>query len=251
MCKRFVQAFLPSEVAEQYGAQESARLAPVLTEARSKNAEWPRFNVAPMQNVLAITVRNNGMRKLETFEWGFKPHWSTDLPWVRYPKRPLWPKRGEPIINAPSENVANRAFSEAFEKRRCIIPASAYYEWQPVGKARQPYVIRRRDREPLAFAGLWEEWCGGGQTLRTCAILTTTANALLAPIHDRMPMILSTDGVAAWLTPFTPLTELRELLTPCADEELEAYTVAPTVGNPHIDDPSLLEPWQPSWSRKQ
>jgi putative SOS response-associated peptidase YedK len=247
MCKRFVQAFLPSEVAEQYGAQESARLAPVLAEARSKNAEGPRFNVAPMQNILAITVSDKGMRELEPFEWGFLPRWVTHLIRPKY----FWPAPTEPIVNAPSGAVTNRYFGDAFEKRRCIIPASAFYEWQPVGKARQPYVIRRRDREPLAFAGLWEEWCGGGRTLRTCAILTTTANALLEPIRNRMPVILTTDEVAAWLTPRAPLAALQALFTPCADEELEAYTVAPTVGNSHIDDPSLLEPWQPSWSRKQ
>jgi putative SOS response-associated peptidase YedK len=103
----------------------------------------------------------------------------------------------------------------------------------------------------MAFAGLWEEWRGGEQILRTCAILTTTTNALFAPIHDRMPVILSAEGVATWLTPDTSPATLQPLFTPCAAEELDAYTVAPAVGNPHLDDPSLLEPWQPSWSRKR
>ena len=151
----------------------------------------PRYNVAPSQAVLAIRAGEQGGREAVRLHWGFVPSWAKD------------PSIGNRMINARADTAPEKpAFRAAFKSRRCLIPASGFYEWQATGgKGKQPYFIRAKDGTPLAFAGLWEHWRPGKDEPRveSCTILTTTANATMAPIHDRMPVILDPADYAAWL----------------------------------------------------
>ena len=138
------------------------------------------------------------------------------------------------------------AFRGAFRKRRCLVPADGFYEWRKHegGGPKQPMLIRRRDREPFALAGLWEHWRGPEGEVETCTILTTEANAVLAPIHDRMPVILGPATYDRWLDPARP--EAEELLRPCPDEWLEAFPVSKQVNNVRNDAAELITPMNPA-----
>jgi putative SOS response-associated peptidase YedK len=133
-------------------------------------------------------------------------------------------------------------FRSAWRHRRCLIPASGFFEWQATGKQKQPYFIHPRQGGLLAFAGLWERWSKGSEPLESCTILTTTANATVQPLHERMPVILSPQDFRAWLDPQTPLSGLQELLHPCPAEAVGAYLVSPQVGNPRHDDATCIAP---------
>jgi putative SOS response-associated peptidase YedK len=161
---------------------------------------------------------------------------------------PFWaeePKVGYKMINARAETVERLpAFREAYRKRRCLIPADGFFEWQAGAgpKApKQPFLIRRPDRGPFVFAGLWETWRPkeGGEALVTCTIITTKANARLAPIHQRMPVILEPKDHAAWLD---PANDGRPLLRPLADDWLETVPISPRINRPANDDPACIEP---------
>jgi putative SOS response-associated peptidase YedK len=197
-----------------------------------------RFNIAPTDPVL--TVRYNPEtreRSLDALRWGLVPHWAKDLSF------------GARCINARAETIATMStFREAFNSRRCIIPASGFYEWKKTGTTKAPYVILP-DGEPLfAFAGLWENWRDksageGAEWIRTCAIVTGQANELVAPIHDRMPVILPREAWAKWLGEEPALTdELLALLTPFAAARMRAYSISTRVNSVKNDDPSLIEP---------
>lgn len=197
-----------------------------------------RWNVAPMQPVPAVRRDENG-RHLVALRWGLVPGWADD------------PGIGARMINARSESVAEKpAFRDAFAKRRCLVPADGFYEWAAVGKRKQGYAIRRRDRETMALAGLWERWtpkADAGRAnevapLETLTILTTTANAVLRPLHDRMPVILDETAWESWLDPVAPRPALKALLRPAPDDRLEAYKVGPAVNNVRNDDPSCAAP---------
>jgi putative SOS response-associated peptidase YedK len=175
---------------------------------------------------------------------------------------PSWAKSptvGDRQINARAESITERpSYRRAFERRRCIIPADAFYEWKPRGETaerarapRTPYAVRRRDGEPLAFAGLWEVWrdpdvaddADPDAWLRTCAIVTTRANDLLAPIHDRMPVVLPEDAWDAWLDPRVRETDdLQAMLAPSPGEWFEIYEVSTRVNKPEHNDAALLDP---------
>src|SRR5687767_4848034 len=182
-------------------------------------AHAPRYNVAPSQSVLAVAAGPDGWRA-GVLEWGLLPRWS------RSP--------GKPSINARAETVLEKpSFREPFEHRRCLILADGFYEWQGAGKYRRPMLIRRRDGRPFAFAGLWESHHREGRgEVHGCAIITTTPNEVVRPIHDRMPVILSRRGQRAWLDARTTAGELRDLLVPCPAEELEAFAVSSIVNAP-------------------
>jgi putative SOS response-associated peptidase YedK len=193
----------------------------------------PTYNVAPSRDVAAV-VAGGGERRLETFRWGLVPAWSKD------------PSRG--IINARSETAHEKpSFRAAFRQRRLLVPADGYYEWRKDGSGggKTPFYFRMGDGSPFAFAGLWESWRpkGGGEELRTLALLTTAPNALGAEIHDRMPVILPPDAYDLWLNPDLRDPEtLRDLLRPYPEELMEAYPVSRRVNSPRSEGPALVEP---------
>ncbi|MGY0712171.1 SOS response-associated peptidase [Azospirillum argentinense] len=196
----------------------------------------PRWNVAPTQPVPAVRREEDG-RHLVTLRWGLVPFWADD------------PSIGARLINARGETLAEKpSFREAFRKRRCLVPVDGFYEWKAEGKRKQGYAIRRRDRAPFAFAGLWERWNGpkGGPALaepvETLTIVTTTANAVLKPLHDRMPVILDETDWDLWLDPAAPLPVLEGLLKPAPDALLEAHPVGPRVNNVRNDDEACAAP---------
>lgn len=197
----------------------------------------PRHNIAPSQQVpivrLPLTESRPQMsgREMTLVRWGLIPAWAKD------------PAIGNRMINARAETVAEKpAFREAFARRRCLVPADGYYEWQRVGRGKQPCCIRMRDGRPFAFAGLWEQWTRpDGKVVETCAILTTEPNETLRPIHDRMPVILDPDNYDLWLDPGVRSEEkLRPLLGPYPGEEMTICKV------PNLND--LYTSW-PSAAR--
>ena len=192
-----------------------------------------RFNVAPGDDVLAVTTDREGAPRGDILRWGLVPHWAED------PQ-----KLGLKLINARAESMAERpAFRDAFAARRCLVVADGFYEWErrPDG-TKQPWWITRPDGEPFAFAGLWATWRGapGVEPLRTCAIVTTGASAALARLHDRMPVILAPGAEAAWLERETPPDALLELCAPL--EETGARAVGPAVNDARYDGAECLEP---------
>ncbi|MFO0898004.1 MAG: SOS response-associated peptidase [Pirellulales bacterium] len=162
MCGRFTLRQVPHEWVKQLAL-------PIFS---------PRYNIAPTQQVLAIRQRE-GIREAVELRWGLIPSWADD------------PKIGNRLINARAETVATKpAFRQAYKRRRCLILADGFYEWQKQGKTKQPYFIHRPDDQPFAFAGLWEWWKGNVLEIASCTIITTEANELMRPLHDRMPVIL-------------------------------------------------------------
>ena len=186
----------------------------------------PRYNIAPTQQV-PVVVSAPGGRALRDLRWGLIPFWAKDA--------------SKPMINARSETAAEKpTFRGSMRHRRCLVPADGFYEWQgPAGK-KQPFLFSPPGGGPLAFAGLWERWTGSdGAPLDTFAILTTAANAVVAPVHDRMPVILPPDAWAAWLDPATTdAAALRPLLVPAPDELLTARPLSKHVSSVRNDDPA-------------
>jgi putative SOS response-associated peptidase YedK len=186
----------------------------------------PRYNIAPTQPILAIP--NNGTNRADFFVWGLIPSWARD------------PSIGARMINARSETLAEKpSFRAAYRRRRCLIPASGFYEWRarPGMKVKVPHFIHLRSGDPFAFAGLWEEWhAPDGSGIKSAAIITTQPNELMAPIHDRMPVILPPEAYTRWLAP-APLSpaDLQGLLTPYPAEAMGAYPVSPLVNSPAND----------------
>ena len=151
---------------------------------------------------------------------------------------------GARLINARSETVAEKqAFRQAFKQRRCIIPADGFYEWQRTGGRKQPFFFRMRDERPFGFAGLWERWEGeGGEVINSCAILTTEANEVLRPVHDRMPVILHPDDYGLWLgADARELGIVKEMLRPYPADEMMGYPVGTSVNSPRNHGAELIE----------
>lgn len=196
----------------------------------------PRFNIAPTQPIVAITAASQGNGNTATFfQWGLVPSWAKDV------------AIGSKMINARSETVAEKpAFRAAFRRRRCLIPASGFYEWQKrPGAAKLPFWISAADGGLLTFAGLWENWISAdGSELQTCTIITTTANDSLAPIHARMPVILAREDFGAWLdaNDETDTAAALALLRPAPAKITTAWPVSTRVNNVRNDDASLVEP---------
>ncbi len=192
------------------------------------------YNIAPSRDVAAVRIAPEGRarRELARLRWGLIPSWAKD------------PTIGNRMINARVETVPDKpAFRSAFRRRRCLVPADGFYEWQKAGSRKQPYFVRMADGKPFAFAGLWERWEGPGGDVSSCTLLTTEANDLLAPIHDRMPVILSPAEFDAWLDPETQdPRKLLPLLRPCPPGLLTAFPVRALVNNPAADDPRCIEP---------
>jgi putative SOS response-associated peptidase YedK len=243
MCGRYTSTSQLADLAEVF------EVAEIRTEPLP-----PRYNVAPTLDVYAVAVRGRQdvekgpRRALGTFRWGLVPSWAKD------------PSAGSRMINARAETVASKpAYRSALARRRCLIPADAFYEWQrrPEG-GKLPYAIRRRDGRPMAFAGLWEVWRDPSGApaepplpprpplLRTCAIVTTAANELMAPIHERIPVVLDPRDWTAWLDPGVGPAGALELLRSPPSEWFEAYPVGSLVNNVRNDGPELLDPLPPA-----
>lgn len=190
-----------------------------------------RYNVAPTQEVASVLVEDDE-RHLEMLRWGLIPSWADD------------PGIGSRMINARSETAAEKpSFRGAFKKRRCLILADGFYEWQKAGNGgKQPYYIRMEDGSPFAFAGLWEVWDKHGEEIRSCTILTTEANGLVREIHHRMPVILPPENYDFWLDPDVREREpLLDLLRPHPEDAMEAYPVSRFVNSPSNDDERCVE----------
>src|SRR6185369_14782083 len=185
----------------------------------------PRYNIAPTQAVPVIVARG-GERRLAAFQWGLIPSWS---------------KEPKGFINARAETLADKpSFSEAFQRRRCLIPADGFYEWQRHGRSKQPFFFQLKDEAPFAFAGIWDHWQSGELTITSCAIITTTPNELLATIHDRMPVILGDDEVRdSWLRSDTRPTELKEMLVPFPGSMMKSFPVSSRANSAEADDAQL------------
>jgi putative SOS response-associated peptidase YedK len=194
----------------------------------------PRYNIAPTQLVAIVRAVPPGKRELTLARWGLVPSWAADV------------KIGNRLLNARAETVADKpAFRNAFRGRRCLIPADGFYEWQPLaGRKKQPYHIRLKDAEPFALAGLWERWTSpDGSPLESCTILTTEANDLARPIHDRMPVILPPEAYDLWLDlGMRDVHLLQTCMRPYLAEAMVAVPVGPGVGNARFDDPQCLTP---------
>ena len=192
--------------------------------------DWePRYNIAPSQSVCIIRQDPaKPERRFSLARWGLIPYWAKDA------------SIGYKLINARSETVASKpAFREAFESRRCLIPADGFYEWKRVGTAKQPFHFGLQDDSLFAFAGLGDRWKdASGQVVETCSILTTTPNALLADAHDRMPVILSPEHYDLWLDPgFGRADALKEMLNPFDATLMRRYPVSTRVNFVKNDDP--------------
>lgn len=192
----------------------------------------PRFNIAPTQPIPIVRLMD-GKRQFALARWGLLPSWVKD------------PAAFSLLINARGESVCDKpAFRAAMKRRRCLIPADGFYEWQASGGvSKQPFYIHARSGRPLAFAGLWETWTGpNGEELDTAAIVTTKANHTLKPIHNRMPVIVPPEAFDLWLdTTHVDAKTAEALIAPAPDDLLEAYRVSTAVNRTANDDPKLLD----------
>ena len=196
--------------------------------------DWnPRFNIAPTQSVAAVRIgEGGGRREGVLLRWGLVPSWAKDS------------AMGSRLINARAETVAEKpSFRTAFKRRRCLIPADGYYEWQKTGSRKQPYFIRMQDDRPFAFAGLWESWDKGGEgPLETCTVITTSANELTADIHQRMPVILDQHDYGVWLdAAIADRERLEPLLRPYPSSEMKLDPVSTYVNSPRNEGPNCVQ----------
>jgi putative SOS response-associated peptidase YedK len=227
MCGRFARKSTQEVLADWFGVE-------------LEDMPWfaPTYNAAPQSTQPVVRVnRDSGSREFALMRWGLVPFWAKD------------PKFGYSTINARAEEAASKpAYREALKKRRCLVPADAFYEWQRTSeKNKQPYAIALKSGEPCALAGLWESWKPQeGPTLETFTILTTDPNELMQTIHDRMPVILAQRDYERWLEPEgesggDPARPPVDLLRPYPAERMRAWQVSQRVGNVRNNDPELLE----------
>src|SRR5208337_1215267 len=216
MCGRFTMT-TPGRVVNDLFQLPEAPLLPL------------RFNIAPTQPVASVRkTADQGKRELVALHWGLIPSWAKDR------------KIGYGMINARAETAATKpAFRSPFRNRRCLVAADGFYEWQKTGGKKQPYYFRLTDGQPFGFAGLWDRWeSPDGELVESVTILTTEANELLRPLHERMPVILEPKEYDLWLDPSVRKPELvQPLLRPYRSEAMTAYPVSPWVNDARHDDP--------------
>jgi putative SOS response-associated peptidase YedK len=227
MCGRFAQPRSADELARIFHARPATDLP------------GDQFNVAPTDEVAAV-VEQHAERIVDAFRWGLVPFFADSS------------KGAARLINARAETVeTSPSFRDAFRRRRCIVPADAFYEWRrerdpASGRTirSQPFAIRRLDGEPLAFAGLWAIWRNPqtAERLYSCSIITTQANELVGRLHDRMPVLLDVEEWDGWLAEETAAEALRRVLHPAPEEALDVYAVSPAVNNVRNEGPELLAP---------
>jgi putative SOS response-associated peptidase YedK len=219
MCGRYVLTVPGDLLATAFGLEE----VPELT---------PRYNVAPSQVVPIVRGAEDGRRELAHARWGLVPHWAKEA------------AIGNRLINARADGLADKpSFRDSFKRRRCLIPADGFYEWQKVGAKKQPWLLRLAGGKPFAFAGLWSIWTDpeSRESLETCAIVTTEPNELAAAVHDRMPVILPEPARETWLDARSDREGLLALLVPFPAAAMEAFPVSTRVNNPVNDDPGCVE----------
>jgi putative SOS response-associated peptidase YedK len=221
MCGRFTLAIDPADLQDSF------------PEFTFPSQITPRYNIAPTQPILVLP--NDGTKKADFFTWGLIPSWAKD------------PVIGSRLINARAETLAEKpSFRSAYKYRRCIIFADGFFEWQSIpGKTgKVPNLIRLKSGKPFALAGLWERWQSpDGSEIKSATIITTTPNELMAPIHDRMPVILPSHAYTRWLgvSPQFPV-DLKDLLVPFPAGEMRAFHVKTLVNNPGEDRPEMVVP---------
>lgn len=194
----------------------------------------PRFNIPPSSDILVVRERK-GVTEGEMIRWGLVPSWAKD------------PSIGNRMANVRSDTALEKSsFRAPMQKRRCLIPADVFFEWQdvPGQKRRKPHAVAMLKGEPFALGGLWEAWRSkeNGEWLITCAILTTEPNELLAPIHDRMPVIIRPEDYRAWVDPDTKATAVRNLVESYSAGEMRAWEIGLLVNDPKVDDARILSP---------
>jgi putative SOS response-associated peptidase YedK len=221
MCGRFARIYFRGKLKEKYKLKKGELLVDRLED---------RYNIAPQQPIATVRAAE-GENELVMLKWGLIPSWSKDA------------KIAYQLTNARGETVADKpSFRSAFKARRCIIPASGFFEWKREGKQKQPFYIHSRDDGIFSFAGLWETWQDPeGEVIETCAVITTGANELMRTIHDRMPVILDWQAESVWLDAKAPVEDLRSLLVPFVSEKMDAYPVDPYVNDARNQGPKCIE----------
>jgi len=216
MCGRFYLTANPEKLVETFQLQGLPRYE-------------TSFNIPPGQKILTIVKLDDGNYKAVNLHWGLIPHWSKDS------------KMSHQLINARAETVAEKpAFRAAYKQRRCLIPATGFYEWQKQEQTKQAYCISRKDHQLIAFAGLWEYWEHGTATIYSCTIITTAANKSMQAIHQRMPVIINKQHYDNWLDKQVPLETIQHLLASDANQNLTLKPVSNWVNNPQHNDQNCL-----------
>jgi putative SOS response-associated peptidase YedK len=223
MCGRFTNRAQPEQIRSEFKVGR-----------KNPDIYQPKYNIAPAQTI-QVVFEPEKERIVTGLKWGLVPAWAKDS------------DIGNRMINARAETLTEKpSFREAFKKRRCIIPASGFYEWQKKGSAaKQPFYFYLPEKEVFGFAGLWEEWINKetGDVLETCIIITTEANEVLKPVHDRMPVILQAADYDEWLDSRENNTEkLQRLLAPYPAKDMSSHAVSRSVNIPDADSPELIEP---------
>jgi putative SOS response-associated peptidase YedK len=223
MCGRFTLKTSKAKIAELIG---SSKRLPLFE---------PRFNIAPSQPVLAVRIDpESGEREGTLLNWGLIPSWAKEA------------SIGNNLANARADTVAEKpAFRSAFKKRRCLVLSDGFYEWKAEPGGKIPYYFQMKDGSPFAFAGLWERWEKGEEPIESCTLITTEANGVVGPVHDRMPVILEPQDFARWLDPETEAHVLKAMLTPLPDDWMIAHPVSKLVNNPRNESPRCVEPVSP------
>ena len=222
MCGRFTSKAKPKEIEKEFNVK-----------VKEENLFKPRYNIAPTQTI-PVVLESGGERIVEGFRWGLIPCWAKDE------------SIGNKLINARAETLAEKpSFRDAFRSHRCIVPASGFYEWQKTGTgAKQPFYFYLKDKEVFGFAGLYEEWLDKetGEQIETCTIITTEANEVLEPVHERMPAILKAEYYDQWLDAKEKDTDkLQRFLAPYPSAEMASYKVSKSVNIPDNDSPELIK----------
>ena len=219
MCGRFTLRSSPKIIAAEFGLFDVPDVP-------------PRYNIAPGQQVAVIRrLPEKNQRELAFVKWGLIPAWADD------------PSIGDRMANARSETAATKpSFRKAFRSRRCLLVADGFYEWQRTDGRKQPYYVRLKNDHPFGIAGLWERWEKGNEPIESCTILTTDANDLMKPIHERMPVIIPPDQYDLWLDPqCQDAKKLEGLLRPFSGE-MTAYQISTVVNNPANETKKCIEP---------
>ncbi|MEA5594211.1 SOS response-associated peptidase [Rivularia sp. UHCC 0363] len=220
MCGRFTLTAEADEIREVFEISDTS------------NYEWEaRYNIAPTQTVAAVLYNSDKQRELRSLYWGLIPSWAKDT------------KIAAKLINARAETLAEKpSFRSAFKRKRCLVLADGFYEWKRIEKKKQPYYFQLQNKQPFAFAGLWEQWHPDDENITSCTIITTDANKVLQPIHHRMPVMLQQQDYERWLDPLQETEILQQLLQPYPAEEMSAYAVSTKVNNPLHSSPDCIAP---------
>ena len=221
MCGRFTASFKFREIKLLFNLQ---RDIPLLT---------PRYNIAPSQEVPVI-IQSDGVNELKPMKWGLVPSWSPD------------PSIGNHMINARAETISEKpSYRRLLDSKRCLIPADGFYEWRREGNRKVPVWFHLKNRQPFAFAGLWDLWRDlDGDLLHSFTIITTVPNALLRPIHNRMPVIFDALQARQWLDPRlnTRAADIAAVFPPFPSEQMQAHDVSPLVNKPEYDSVECIKP---------